>query len=218
MMGRPRFANPAALAPARTEAVLSVESIAALVQGLCAGAAYAGIGSRETPLDVQRDMTAIARALAKRGLILRSGGAGGADLAFESGTASDSQREIFLPWKGFNRSASSYHPDNLPADIRARAASIAEQVHPAWERCSPAAKKLHTRNVYQVLGQTLGQPVACVICWTSDGKASGGTGQAIRIAQRPEYDVPVINLHNRTHRSALLKALGMERTPQEIGA
>lgn len=51
-----------------------------------------------------------------------------------------------------------------------------------------------SRNVYQVLGPNLDDPVEFIICWTKDGKASGGTGQAIRIAN--DYGVPVFNLKN----------------------
>ena len=46
-------------------------------------AAYAGVGSRETPLLVQQRMTKIAAQLSKLGYVLYSGGAEGADSAFE---------------------------------------------------------------------------------------------------------------------------------------
>jgi len=45
------------------------------------GDVYAGIGSRETPPEIQTVMTDIARHLKGRGVILRSGGAGGADIS-----------------------------------------------------------------------------------------------------------------------------------------
>ena len=135
---------------------------------------YAGIGSRETPADILTLMTSIAREAAADGYILRSGAAQGADSAFEAG-AGDA-KEIWLPWRGFNN-----HPSRLLPS--AEAFILAEKFHPAWERCSPAARKLHARNCHQVLGADLATPVEFVICWTKDGRASGGTGQAIRIAQ-----------------------------------
>lgn len=46
---------------------------------------YAGIGSRETPRSILDLMTAIARKLEALGYTLRSGGATGADTAFEEG-------------------------------------------------------------------------------------------------------------------------------------
>lgn len=199
-------------------------------------AAFSGIGSRETPPDVCRDMTAISAGLTRRGFFLRSGGAGGADLACEA-EVPDSQKEIFLPWKGFNGSMSRFYPAPVsdasitaaaqrmaatfdpskildfdgsaadPVDIAGRALLIAQHFHPAWERCSQGAQKLHTRNVPQVLGQTLSSPVRFVLCWTKDGRASGGTGQAIRIAEH--LRIPVLNLQNRLVRQRILTYLGL---------
>lgn len=57
---------------------------------------YTGIGSRETPPEIQEIMTNYARKLDKLGFILRSGGAMGADTAFEKGSTN---KEIYLPWK-----------------------------------------------------------------------------------------------------------------------
>lgn len=48
------------------------------------------------------------------------------------------------------------------------------------------------RNGCQVLGLELDKPSNMVICYTPDGLPSGGTGQAIRIAE--SYRIPVINL------------------------
>ena len=46
---------------------------------------YTGIGSRETPTAILDLMIAIGGVLAQRGFTLRSGGADGADDAFEQG-------------------------------------------------------------------------------------------------------------------------------------
>ena len=73
-----------------------------------------------------------------------------------------------------------------PAVIRAA------QYHPAWHRCSDAARKLHARNGGQILGPELDAPARVVICWTPNGELVGGTAQALRIAA--DHDVPVINL------------------------
>ena len=59
---------------------------------------YAGVGGRETPAHVLNLMTRIAQGLTKVGGILRSGGARGADTAFEAGAGS--AKEIFLPYPG----------------------------------------------------------------------------------------------------------------------
>ena len=46
---------------------------------------YSGIGSRETPDNVLVVMEKLGAAFAKKGFVLRSGGADGADSAFERG-------------------------------------------------------------------------------------------------------------------------------------
>ncbi len=53
------------------------------------------------------------------------------------------------------------------------------------------------RNVPQVLGRTLNPQYYSkfVIAWTKDGKATGGTGQALRIAEH--YNIPIYNLFNK---------------------
>jgi hypothetical protein len=150
---------------------------------------YAGIGSRETPRDVLRGMAGIAGRLGAKSYILRSGGADGADGAFEIG-ASTYGKEIYLPWAGFN---GRMHSETFVAGDSVWMQGIARQHHPRWSSLSGAAKKLHTRNVAQILGNVQGGPISeFVICWTLDGKGEGGTGQAIRIARA--YGVPVYDL------------------------
>lgn len=197
-------------APVRASQVAVWERAAELLAG-GGYVAYAGIGSRETPADICDLMRLIATVLEDRGLTLRSGGAGGADLAFEAGTSSDRSREIFIPWRGFNGSRSPYFPDGRDAAITRQAAEIAEAAHPAWDRCSDGAKRLHTRNVHQVLGLRLDSPVRFVLAWTKDGRASGGTGQAIRIAEA--RGIPVLNLHSQAVRDAVMAALGIRWEP-----
>lgn len=67
---------------------------------------YTGIGSRGTPSEILEIMTDIARFLAETGYTLRSGGASGADTAFESGVLHIDKKEIYLPWSGFNGNTS----------------------------------------------------------------------------------------------------------------
>jgi len=148
---------------------------------------YAGIGSRSTPEAIQTLMKDIAERLAIRGWTLRSGGADGADKAFENGCdIQNGKKEIFIPWNKFNGSSSSLFP---PSD---EALMIACKIHPAWKNLSGPAKLLHARNCHQILGQNLDDPVSVVICWTQDGKVVGGTATAIKIAE--ERNIPVLNL------------------------
>lgn len=153
---------------------------------------YAGIGSRKTPPETIGRMVAAAERLARMGYTLRSGGADGADVAFERGA--DVQKEIYLPWADFNSNPSGFYPP-LP-----EAFDIAASLHPAWDRLSHAAKKLMARNSHQILGADLRSPSRFVICWTPCGaecesdrtSATGGTGQAITLASR--HGIAVFNL------------------------
>lgn len=135
---------------------------------------YAGIGSRKTPNNILEMMTKIAEGLS-RNYILRSGGADGADSAFEKGA--EDKKISYIPWTGFNGSKEKCIP------VSSAAMKMASEFHPAWLYLSYGVRKLHARNCYQVLGEDLSTPVDFVICWTPGGKEIGGTAQAMRIAK-----------------------------------
>ena len=159
---------------------------------LTACKAYAGIGSRETPADVMMLMTRVATKLEQSNIILRSGGADGADTAFANGVVYPTNKRIYLPWVGFNNAAGVYM-----GSMMEDAAQIAKQYHPRWSSLSRGAKALITRNTFQILGDDLKTPADFIICWTKDGKASGGTGQGLRIAK--DYEIPIFNLQKENH-------------------
>jgi hypothetical protein len=160
---------------------------------------YAGVGSRNTPAFILEFIEKIAQTLAKQGYILRSGGADGADSAFEQGClAGNGQKEIYLPWKGFNKNTSSLCTPSQDAY------RIASETHPYFDNLKDPAKLLMARNTHQVIGADCQSPCFLVLCWTQDGadnrnvqtsNKSGGTGQAIRLAKK--YGVPVHNLYHQ---------------------
>jgi len=156
-----------------------------------------GVGSHETPLDIRSKIFQLSKILISSGFILRSGGANGADSYWEE--AFDrymGRKEIFLPWRGFNKNRSTLY--NEPPQ---EAYDIAAKIHPVWHKLSASVKNLHARNVLQVLGKDLQTPSELVVCWTSDGKASGGTATAINLAK--EHQIPVYNLFNKEDESSL---------------
>lgn len=151
---------------------------------------YAGIGSRETPDPILELMTQTSRRLSHKGWLLRSGGAEGADSAFEFGA---DEYEIFLPWSGYNGRSGYGVGEILPdPDRAAQIEHIAAQHHPAWSRLTRGGRALHCRNVTIILGRDLDQPARFVIAWTPEGKGGGGTGQGLRIAQA--HDIPIFDL------------------------
>jgi len=155
---------------------------------------YTGIGSRETPTELKNDIKTIVEHLNKKGYTLRSGGAPGADSFFEEHA---DKKEIYLPWRGFNGNSS------LLFNPTPEAFEMAQKYHPNWGRLSYGAKKLMARNCHQVLGLDLKSPTDFIVCWTKDGKATGGTGQALRMAE--DLKIPVYNLYNKDILDKIIK-------------
>lgn len=156
---------------------------------------YSGIGSRETPKEIRQAMCGIASFAESKGLILRSGGAEGADEAFESGVTDEDNKQIYVPWYQYNkhRSQLCFQSDE---DFL-----IASYYHPKWKNLRKSTKQLHARNVQIVLGPyPTRNHSRFVVCWTPDGaynhttrtKETGGTGMGISIASS-RY-IPVFNL------------------------
>ena len=168
---------------------------------------YAGIGARATPSHVMADMTVMAGWLARTGWHLATGGADGADSAFAAG-APAGRRTLWLPWPGYNGHRG---PDCLVLSRSELSASmdLAARLHPAWERCSRAVRKLHARNVTILLSKTCDQPVSAVAAWTPGGVVTGGTGMAIRIAEA--YGIPVLNLGSMSPRSVCEQLAAIRR-------
>lgn len=154
---------------------------------------YTGVGSRETPFGVRVDMIDLAKSLRIMGFKLRSGGADGADGAFDHGARPDSH--IYFPWPGFNGLINC----RLARPTTA-AYNMAAMLHPTWERLSTGARALHARNCHQVLGDDLQTPSRFLVAWTPDGcvdaatrtRKTGGTATAIVLAAK--HNVPVFNL------------------------
>jgi hypothetical protein len=168
---------------------------------------YTGIGSRETPTDILNLMASIGAVLAKRNIALRSGAAKGADSAFEEGCDSvNGLKEIWIPWKFFEKRDSNYLPG--PDHYR-----LAATLHPVWDRLTKGARALHARNTGQILGVDLKTPSQFVVCYTRDAVEShdkvssktGGTGTAIKLASL--NNIPVFNLAIENRYNAFLDFL-----------
>lgn len=162
---------------------------------------WTGVGSRSVADDanLMLKLEDIGCELSRRLWVLRSGAADGADEAFELGFQKawfyappdirlKLKCEIYLPWKGFNGHASPL----FSSDPHPKALEMAKAIHPKWTALSTPAKKLHARNIHQVLGQDLETPSDIVVCWTPNGEKKGGTRTAIVCAEM--HDIPVVNL------------------------
>lgn len=163
---------------------------------------WTGIGSRRTPKSLAPKFKRLAESLTALGFTLRSGGClNSPDVWFEAGS-DPARSEIYLPWRGAFGHASQL------CEVSDDAIRTASKHHPNWQACSSAARKLHGRNCYQVLGSTLDAPSEFVVCWTPGGAAIGGTGLAIRLAR--EHAIPIFNLYFKSDEQALLELIERE--------
>lgn len=157
---------------------------------------YAGIGARSTPQNILSLMQQLGTRLEADGWILRSGGARGADTAFERGVLNPANKEIYLPGRSFNNHYSNQQGVIDATQLQAfdDALNSVAQYHPAPDRLSPFARNLMARNAMQVMGADLQTPSKMVVAWTPGGEVVGGTGQALRMAG--DLGIVIRNLGN----------------------
>lgn len=168
---------------------------------------YTGIGSRKTPESVIQHMKDLGFKLAMKGIHGRSGSACGADAAFEEGfilslshnNTNDCGFTGYLPWAGFNNipPESKFHKVAPKFYNYGKAVAIAETLHPIFNKLSHGARALHTRNVYQVLGDDLETPSDFLICYAEPNpyksdEVLGGTNTAWKLAK--QNGIPCYNL------------------------
>lgn len=178
---------------------------------------YTGVGSRDTPEDIGKLIEDVASRLSLEGWTLRSGGAAGADSFFETGCDSVfGDKKIFLPWHGFNGrySRDSFSYMTLEECNSDYAFSLASSVHPAWDRLSTGAKKLHARNIFQILGSCndIQMPSSFLVCWAKQDKHGipiGGTRTAWIVAVA--HGIPCYNLIDDTDRQKIMSYIKKDK-------
>lgn len=169
---------------------------------------YTGVGSRSITDEEWDLMEGIAKWLSNCGFSLRSGKAEGSDSAFESGveeSKNKDNKEIYIPWenfKGGNEFGGTIIALDRPDSVNyAVTIHWIKEVHPAFDKLSQGARKLHQRNVHQVLGRDLENPdpslflLACANK-TKKGSPTGGTATAWAIAEA--NNVPCLNIRGKT--------------------
>lgn len=205
---------------------------------------YAGIGSRETPIEIQKSMYKVAKWLESKGYILRSGEALGADKAFEGANQPWEKEGVIHGTKDFSKSKnkvtrwSAYEEGNKnilitkketfkSSDANEIVRSIAKEIHPAKEKLQGIALDLMARNTFQVFGKDLNTPVDFVLCWTPLNKkgelvehhdnrdsTTGGTGQAISMASLK--GIPVINMAGKDWRKKLADIINLQQKENDF--
>lgn len=162
---------------------------------------YTGIGSRDVTEEEFSMMTHLAVTLGDVGFTLRSGGAKGADTAFELGCAESvgGLAEIYIPWKGFGKKILNPNSKRfVPSESRfedAKKYLLENEIIPWFERMSQGAQKLHARDYYQCVGMGVVSDFM-IYCAEDDknGVPKGGTRTAILLAR--SLGVPTYNIRN----------------------
>lgn len=169
---------------------------------------YTGIGPRERNSKVLTLMSKIATHLARKGYVLRSGGAIGSDLAFEGGCDLVSgKKEIYTP-NDINWGREWYWHELyecLPEGV------TTNQFH-YWKEYT---RKLLARNMMQVLGSTGDIKTNFIVTHVSTqdyySRDVGGTGYALRCALR--HDIPIYNLASKTEYNNFINTYVRESHP-----
>lgn len=177
---------------------------------------YTGVGSRDIPEESYNLLQEVSKRLGSMGWVLRSGGAVGADTAFETGVGKSGKAEIYLPWARFNdRGVGTFHdgceyinPVDLCHGDWLEAHKKVSEVHPAWNRLKNSVRTLHTRNVFQVMGRDLKTPSKFLICYApiQGDSVKGGTATAYNLAK--SLDIPCFNIYNEKDKQRLLNFIG----------
>ncbi len=179
---------------------------------------YTGVGSRQTPFYILYMMSEIAIILEKKGYVLRSGCATGADAAFEDVLEDPKNNaEIYIPNKGFPFKMGTIFKNHyiIPEErfgtgidgLYCKATRLIHNydIHKGWKYCKPHIMKLHNRNMFQVLGIDLKSKSDFNVCYTrgkellytDTTRDTGGTGTSINASDI--YKVPLFNLSYTPH-------------------
>lgn len=169
------------------------------------------IGSREQEKDYQYNDTIslcseLAYESASKGVVMTSGLCSlGMDAiaqrayasAFIDGKCSLDQFEVYVSsQKLIDKSTLPLKDQSIivnPSLIKERDEILRTILAPShYTNCSPYALSQHGRNICQILGDTLDNPVDAVLTWTPSGRLVGGTKTALLLAQKNK--IPIFNL------------------------
>lgn len=147
------------------------------------------IGSRRINEQQFNYLVKVAEAFARRGWIVKTGCADGADYASMIGcrNVDPTLLTLYLPWKSYNSQYQTVNEHKLVYDERDQTfihwKDSISKYHPAPERLSRGAKSLMARNYGIVSGADL------VVAFPMSAIDTGGTGQGMRIAD--DLNIPL---------------------------
>lgn len=170
---------------------------------------YVVISNKEVPPNVVESVSRIVKTLEGLGFILRMDGMEGLAAATENIPAPDN-RELHLPWKGFDNKESkfTYNSDEAKA--------LAKLFHPGYDTLKPAVQSFLAKNVRLAMGDRLKSPALFMICWSEDGAEnslqktikSGNIGHIIGIMS--SLHAPIFNFGKPDAEQRLRYFLGLD--------
>lgn len=174
----------------------------------------AGIGTRHPPTDdadLNETMRVFCYFAVKMGWHLRSGAAIGMDSWFER--LWDNNKEIFIAKERISGKTHGVDGANFvegPQEVAAF--NIMKKIHPAGPRLKGIAKAMHTRNIFQILGEDLNTPADLIVYYAKfddEGKEiTGGTRTAVVLGK--QRGINEFNLILPDERTRLLEYIGQE--------
>lgn len=173
---------------------------------------YAVIGNKDTPDDIIKQMVAFAKELDEQSFVCRISVAQGPD---KEVCEAVKNKEVILPWKGFNEVQDG---DSFTSPS---AKAITRLTQPGYDDMKPGLQLILGKNVRLLLGKECKSPVAFVIGWSKDGAErlsqktpdTGGMGHILSIAQ--SACIPVFNLGKPDALQRLKTFIGFNSNEQE---
>lgn len=160
------------------------------------------IGSRRINENQAHYLESVAQAFVRRGYVVRTGCAEGADHASMVGARSidPSKLELYLPWASYNKDLQLTTDKKIPYNpsIHTDWAESVHKYHPNPRALTSGAFNLMARNWGIIMHD---HPVDLVVAMPASAGDMGGTGQGIRIAR--DNDIPIYLVYNKEDRQSL---------------
>lgn len=174
----------------------------------------AGIGTRHPPTDdadLNETMRVFCYFAVKMGWHLRSGAAIGMDSWFER--LWDNNKEIFIAKERISGKRHGYDGANfVEGPLEVAAFNIMKHIHPKGSKLKGIAKAMHTRNIFQILGEDLNTPVDLIVYYAKfddeGAEITDGTRTAVVLGK--QRGINEFNLILPDERTRLLEYIGTE--------
>ena len=143
---------------------------------------YAGIGDKKLPPQLPQIIQKVAKGMHGDGYCLRNNGMDGAEREFMRGV---SDKQLILPWDGFNGLKSQYN------EAPEAATQVAYNHVNLFGDMSHSKQKIMLAKIQTILGVDCKTPVNIVVCYSFD-ELYGESAQMISLAKA--YQIEIVNL------------------------